>query len=115
MRSFGTEISDDARVDYTVRIEKDGELWKEAGAYAPAGQRATVQLDPLPEGNYTFTVRGKYKEHEDAIQLSFEVLPGFLEQTLTEYQTLSGNTVFPQTKWPAKALFYQRKCESLLE
>lgn len=105
MRSFGTEVSDDARVDYTVRIEKDGEVWKEASAYAPAGQRATVQLDPLPEGNYTFTVRGKYKEYEDAIQLPFEVLPGFVEQTLTEYQTLAENTVFPQTKWPARLYF----------
>jgi hypothetical protein len=105
MRSFGTEVSDDAMVDYTVRIEKDGEVWKETSANAPAGQRATVQLDPLPEGNYTFTVTGKYKEYEDAIQLPFEVMPGFLEQTLTEYQTLAGNTVFPQTKWPARLYF----------
>lgn len=105
MRSFGTEISDDARVDYTVRIEKDGKVWKEADTYAPANQRALIQLDPLPEGNYTFTVKGKYKDFEDAIQLPFEVLPGFVEQTLTEYQTLAENTVFPETKWPARVYF----------
>ncbi|NLO38689.1 MAG: hypothetical protein GX115_04335 [Ruminiclostridium sp.] len=105
MCSFGTEIKDDAKVEYTVRIEKDGELWKETSASAPANQRASVQLDALPEGSYTYTVIGKYKDYEDAIALPFEVYPGFVEQTLTEYQTLADSTVFPETKWPAKVYF----------
>jgi hypothetical protein len=105
MRSFGTEIRDNERVDYTVRIEKDGEVWKETSTYAPAGQRAYIQMEPLPEGSYTYTVRGKYKDYEDALQLPFEVLPGFVEQTLTEYQTLAANTVFPETQWPANIYF----------
>ena len=107
MRSFGTEVSDNGQVKYTVRIERDGVLWQEASVNAPAGQRAYVLLNPLSEGNYTYTVRGKYKSFEDAIQLPFEVVPGFVEQTLTDYQTLSDSTtVFTGTRWPAKVYFF---------
>ncbi|MBP7176417.1 MAG: Ig-like domain-containing protein [Thermoclostridium sp.] len=105
MCSFGTEVKDDARVEYTVRIDKDGELWMETNTSAPANQRAYLQLEALPRGSYTYTVSGKYKDHQDAISLPFQVYPGFVEQTLTEYQTLGDNTAFPETKWPAKVYF----------
>lgn len=105
VRSFGTEAKDGEKVDYTVNIIKDGAIWNRYSISSTIGQRAYVEIDQLEEGDYSYTVTGKYGKYQDAIQLPFEVLPGFIEQSLTEYQPLSENMVFPETKWPAKVYF----------
>lgn len=106
IRSFGTEIQEGEQVDYTISVEKDGEPWNSYSISSVIGERALVELDALEEGKYTYTVTGKYKSYADAIQLPFEVLPGYIEQSLTEYQALTENSTFPESKWPARVYFF---------
>ncbi len=112
MRSFGTAVKEGEPVNYQVTVTKNGELWKEYPASAPAGERANVQLEALEEGSYTYTVSGVYGEYSDAVMLPFEVLPGFIEQSLTEYADLTEQIQFPEVKWPAKVFFFNENVKT---
>ncbi len=114
IRSFGTETigNEGKAVEYTILIEKDGKLWNSYHVSSTIGERAYVELDMLKEGSYRYTVTGQYGHLNDAVMLPFEVLPGFIEQPRTDYVTLSEKMTFPDTKWPARAYFFNENVKS---
>ena len=115
IRSFGTAVTSGEKVDYTVSVKKDGKQWRNYSVSSTIGERALVQLEALEEGSYTYTVTGKYKEHTDAVMLPFEVVPGFIEQSKTEYTELSEDIKLPDVKWPAKVYFFNENVRAYWE
>ena len=112
LRSFGTSVIEGGEAEYTVSITKDGEPWKEYSASSTTDKKAYVVLDKLEVGSYSYTVTGKYGDYRDAIMHQFEVLPGFIEQQVTRYDTLTGDIEFPEIKWPATVYFFNENVKS---
>lgn len=112
LRSFGSSVVEGEKVDYAVEVEKDGLAWNKYSTSSTIGERAYIELDTLEEGTYSYTATGTYSSYKDAVKYEFEVLQGFIEQSRTQYDSLTEKIVFPEIKWPANVYFFNTNVRS---
>ncbi|MGI6668734.1 MAG: alpha-2-macroglobulin family protein [Acetivibrionales bacterium] len=107
VRAYGTELEPGAQVDYNITVTgPDGQ----SKSYKASGKANTIKeiaLDSLEAGNYTVLAEGTSGSLKDAIERSFRVSDSLLETSVTDYLSLSNDTVIKSnTKGLTSLVFF---------
>jgi hypothetical protein len=89
VRAFGTELSQDDPVKYSITVSDPDGAVKTHEAQSSGSAPAAVPLGQLGEGEYTLTVRADSKGRSDALQRSFRVADSLLEAARIRYYDLT--------------------------
>lgn len=107
LRSYGTQLAKNANVDYKVTLTKNDGTSKSFSASGPANKPVNVQLGALSAGSYTVKVEATDGSLKDAMERTFRVSDSLLETSVTDYISLSEDSVISSnTKGLTSVVFY---------
>ncbi|MGE5614601.1 MAG: alpha-2-macroglobulin family protein, partial [Bacillota bacterium] len=107
VRAYGAELDPGAQVDYNVTVTGPDGRSKSYKATGKANTIKEIAMDSLEAGNYTVLVEGTAGSLKDAIERSFRVSDSLLETSVTDYFSLSNDTVITNnTKGLTSLVFF---------
>lgn len=92
LRAYGTELQDNAAVDYKVTLTQSGGASKSYTASGTAFTPVQIPTGPLAAGNYTVKVEASSGNLKDAMERTFKVSDSLLETSVTDYISLTEDT-----------------------
>lgn len=107
VRAYGAELEPGMQVDYNITVTGPDGQSKSYKASGKANAIKEIALDNLDAGNYTVLVEGVAGNLKDAIERSFRVSDSLLETSVTDYLSLSNETVITSnTKGLTSLVFF---------
>jgi len=107
MRAYGTELAENAAVDYKITVTQTGGASKSYTASGTAFKPVQVPVGPLSAGSYTIKVEASSGTLKDAMERKFRVSDSLLETSVTDYISLSeGTTIENSAKGLTSLVFY---------
>lgn len=107
MRSYGTELAENAAVDYKITVTQTGGASKSYTASGVAHKPVQLPIGPLSAGSYTVKVEASSGKLVDAMERKFRVSDSLLETSVTDYISLTENTTIDNSaKGLTSLVFY---------
>ena len=107
MRAYGTELAENASVDYKITVTQTGGASKSFTASGLAHTPVQLPVGSLSAGSYTLKVEASSGNMKDAMERPFRVSDSLLETSVTDYISLTeGTTIENSSKGLTSLVFY---------
>lgn len=114
LNAYGTELPDNAKIDYVVTLSGADGAKKSYSASGTAHVPTFLPLGAMDAGKYTLTVEARCGELRDALERKFEVSDSLLETCRVDYKTLTDSTVLSNGVKGLTSLVFYGEDSSLL-
>ncbi len=107
MRAYGTELAENASVDYKITVTQTGGASKSFTASGLAHTPVQLPVGSLSAGSYTLKVEASSGNMKDAMERPFRVSDSLLETSVIDYISLTeGTTIENLSKGLTSLVFY---------
>lgn len=115
IRSFGTKLSSNDPVNYSVTVTDGNGMKKAYETQSKGSAPAAISLGKLDEGEYTLVLKADSKGKSDALQKNFRVAGSLLEAARIKYYDLAEGLVPEGGSSLTTLSFYNKDSSELYE